>query len=219
MATVALSTFYSRVAPHVQGCPDPIIEEAVRDACIELADQSLLWQELLDTPVVTAGESDVELEVPANSAITRIMHVWWGGHRLVPSTPDEQSVPDVYTERIGTYRARRATPGQYLVMGPTLLAVHPVSSKTEAAKLVVVAALKPTRTTTVVPDVFYNDHAETIAAGAIARLTAVPGTAFTNPEVALFRAQQFGSAIAAERININRGSGRASLTVRQNPLA
>jgi hypothetical protein len=56
MSTRTFMSLVNRLAPSVPGCPQPIIEQHVRDAAIEACERTLAWRyEQPMTPLTPGG--------------------------------------------------------------------------------------------------------------------------------------------------------------------
>lgn len=206
-----LSDFYPRILPYVVGCPDPTAEQALRDTIIAFCDETQVIHEALTAFSAVAGTSDYTLAAPsANEAISRVLEVSVDGRAI-------RSVPS--TDAFGL-QAQSGTPTSFYTTraGSQLkLVLYPTPDK--AATVVVDAALKPTRTATQVQDDLYDLWLDTLAAGAVSRIAAIPGQSFTDFPLAAVKQAEFISGLKKARIDGRTGRVKASARVTLRPFA
>ncbi len=176
-----------RVAPDVMNCPDPVIEDAVRDTVREWCEKTWVWQEVVDFELVE-DDREAVVTLPANTALVSIVYLIEDGN--------QKSLPDNLFIREQT--------------APVVLEDESTSSKTIEARVV----LKPSATTTEFPDFMLNGSGEALSYGAKARLMYDVRKLWGNPEMAAFYHSKFRSAIAQEKIKMHQGYSRRTSRVR-----
>jgi hypothetical protein len=208
-----LSDFYGRVAPYALGVPDSLMEQAVRDACIEFCSTTLLMQQMLDPITVVEGTVEYELSSPVtDTVVTMVSEVWHGTRKL-----ELPIVDNIYP--VGAFDVTQADSANslswYYHIEPTqILRVFP--KPTAAATtytLTVRAALKPTRTAQTVPDVLYDEWAEAIAASALSKILMLPGQSFSDPKAATFYSMLAAKGMADGLIDTTRAYSRVGMRV------
>jgi len=180
------SDFLPRVMPDVAGCPIPRAESAIRDAVIEFCQKTRVWKD------VVPFETDADYRE---------------GYVAVPSTSRLVAVLSLIEEGVETdipeglhIRADRANLW--------------FLDEQETISIEALVALRPKETTTSCPDFIFNDHAETIAFGAKARLLYGPKDSWASPQLAVVAHQMFQKGIVQERIRIHHGYGDVSKRVK-----
>ena len=83
MATVTYNTFFPYLIPLIPHVPDPVAEQAVRDACIEFCKESLIWREQMDPLSSIKGEPVYELDVPTEANLAHVIDLYYAGRRLL----------------------------------------------------------------------------------------------------------------------------------------
>jgi hypothetical protein len=87
--------------------------------------------------------------------------------------------------------------------------IYPVPKTTERLAITLRVALKPTRTATQVDDLIFEEYAETIGNGAVARLCLSPKKPYTNPQIAAAKQALYTQGLNVARQRANRGYVRA----------
>lgn len=213
MAT--LTSFLPYVLPHVTGCPDPLAEQAVRSACIEFCEETLLVQEV-STQSSIASQQDYDIDVPTDMILVRVTGVFYGDTWLDPSSIENIRSGVALRGAVGTATQTLATPTVYFQKTPnaTTISLYPVPDTALANGLAIRAAFAPSRSATTVPDLLYDFWVEEIAAGAIARLKAIPGQPFSDPATVANYLLQFNEANRAGSIEARVGRVAAASRVR-----
>jgi len=205
-----VSDFLSRVMPSVPGCPQPLAEQAIRDAAIAFCEDSLALRERLIPFTTIRGVAEYSL-IPEDSdtQVARVIDIYLDGTRLSPcvSAPpapsDSLSAPTAYyTTRVGS-------------------AFQVALSSTPDKEYTVVAevALRPTRSASTLDDDLLDLWADAVTAGAIGRLSSVPGEPFTDLAVANAAQQIAIRGARGARSEMGVGRVRGSMRVTQRPLA
>lgn len=208
-----LSDFYSRITPYVLGCSDPLMEQAVRDACIDFCSSTLFLQKMLDPISLVSGVAEYELSPPdGDTAIVQVSEVWHGQRRLnLPITDNIYPVGAFDTTKAQVF----GDPIWYYHIEPTIpLRVYPIPDEAATEEqLTVRVSVRPTNDAKTVDDVLYDDWAGAIAASAMSKLFMVPHQPFSDPKMAAFydmlASRQFGDAT----IDVKRGYSKVGMRV------
>ena len=212
MAT--LSKFLPYVIPHVAGCSDPMAEQVIRSACIEFCNGTLLVQELTTT-TLTAGAQDYEVDVPSSSVLVKVLGVLVEDAWIKPSTIENVRSGLALRGATENTTLAEGTPHTYFQKTPTAteISVYPVPKVTVTNGLAVRAAFAPSRASTTVADVLFEDWVEEIAAGAVSRLLMMPGQPFSAPALAGAYRAQFDVGVRSAAILARSGLIAASSRV------
>lgn len=205
--------FLDEVMPHVPGCPNAIAINAIRNAAIEFCEKSLVVQRDHELVSVVRNVADYDLEAPTGQVVAKIMRAWFQATPLMPIAPDE-----VGSIRVYNARAEGADgPGdpRYIIQkNDTTFSLYPVPKENKPLSIFMRVAMKPSRASTQVEDVLFEDYLETIAAGARARLMLMPGKPYTSPELALANKTLFDQGVNLARHRATMGNTRANIGVR-----
>ena len=205
-----VSDFFPRVLPYALGCPEPTLAQAIVDAAIAFCEDSMVLREPLDLIQTEAGVDHYDLDAPPQQAVARVMDVYRDGVRLKSvledanrgTRTDRQSQPD-------SYRTTRAGSVFQLVLMPVPDRAYTVQ---------VEAAMRPARGATQLEDDLLDRWVEAVSAGAISRLTAMPGQPYTSMETAAaYHAKAIWLANKA-RIEGSVGRMRGTQTVTPRPF-
>lgn len=184
----------------VPGCPQPAALQALLDTAIDFCDRTLVVRHTTDPVPVRAGEPTYDVDLPGETAVARILNVWYDGARLELAPAQAVTAHDAHVAggAVGTPRAA-------YVIEPATVRVFPVPDLATDGLLTVQVATKPTRRAAQVDDILYDDWAEAIVAGALARLAVVPGTPFSNADLMVLGASQYQAGLNAAKLEARKG--------------
>lgn len=202
MATKALSDFLIEVRPHVDGCPDPVMENAVRNAAIDFCVNSKMWRYDLDHISVAPNVPAYDLGPPTNSVIAEVLSAEYDGNPIYPKPKEDldREVPGWRGGLTGT------VVGYFLSPDKATMTLVRTPARAIANGLIVEAALKPSRAATVLESWIFEDHLETIAIGARWKLYAMKGMKWESA----------GKAESCERDFLKRCADAATVAAKSN---
>lgn len=212
MATVAYTTFFPEVLPHVPGCPDPLALNAVRNACYEYCAKTMWWQETRTAVPLTALTLPYTLVAPTGATVSQILSVSIDGAPLGPTPIDQLD------NRVSNWRARTGKPQAYYQSNPNTLNLYPIPDGTDSYDVVLRVAYVPTRASTFVDSTMHEYHSEEIASGALARLMSVPGTPWSNPEGAAYHRVLFNNAMVTGSVEATKSYTRTGMQIQMRGL-
>lgn len=196
MATV-LSAYTPYISPDVPGCPEPLIDDAVRVAAIAFCAGSACIRERIAFNTVTA--QDYVVMAPVGGDVVRVYRVMIGDTILQPTRRDD------FDED-----GDRGQPREYYVEGDNTLRLYPVPDAIYA--VVAHVSVKPDRDAATLDDMLFNRYRDDIASGAKAKLMLMANQPWANTSGAELHAAIFNNAIdmAAHR----RATGGVSAPLR-----
>lgn len=205
MAT-SLEVFLPMIRGRLPGCPDMILYDAVRDACIEFCKRSRLLTEDITLDVVQ-GERTVELQ-PDSDTAWEVLKVWRPDGDVLTASNRQDVADSDYDINIGT-------PQWYYVEGDRLLVLgaYPDAAETLNARV----TIRPKDTATRVPDTLWQDYRQNICAGARAWVRRHYGEWINDKQEAEDR-DVFEQGIHQASLRRARGGANASLRVRAHPF-
>lgn len=173
---IRFDSFLPEVLSLVPGCPDLLAVNALRSAAIELCEKADAYQLEMDPITTIAGIYDYEFEVPASTAVHKILWVSFLGQDLEPITTKllEQRQPKWRT------RDEYGKPVYYVKLSSEQLRIVPVPNETESQSLIINASLKPTQSASSLDNDFMNDYKDTLVNGAAFRLLRQPSKEWTD---------------------------------------
>jgi hypothetical protein len=184
--------FYPYVQPYVPGCPEVVIDTHLQEAAEEFCARSEVWRADLETIKIVGGTADYELDAPTGALIENVLLLRVEGRPLT-QVHDGNFTPTV----LPTGAPVTGRPSMFSILGDTSVRLYPTPDvKYNMEGLVV---LKPSLRSRGVEDFIFNTHGRSIAVGAVARLTGIPGKEWTNPDVAYSHMSEFQRKICAAK--------------------
>lgn len=208
MANVAYSAFYPYLIPLVPHVADPVAEQAVRAACIDFCEGSLIWQAPMDPIMTIKGEPAYSLDAPTGAKLVHVIDLYYNGQRL-----EKESISNVASKFSTDWMQPEGTPSAYLMFNSNEVTLVLKPDTTLVNALTGILAFAPTRASTAIVDYIFEDYAEEIVHGAAAKLMLVPNQQWTDPKMALGYMKQFSADIANARAFVNEGQVRAPISV------
>lgn len=202
--------YLSRVLPECKLVPRPLAVEAIRDAAIELCERSGVWRENQEEEYDIGGEEgNYEFRVDAQTVVHRVdVAKITNGPKLEIRTFGW--VDDNYPDwRSGTVTGQ---PTLLTQIGPEEFWLVPFPASEGLLSLQV--RLKPKRDSDGGPDFLLEEHVETIAAGAKARLMGMEGQPWTNDKGVLKYQARFDMATGKAKTRAAKAFGRGISRVR-----
>lgn len=187
--TAYVDELLAEAAIAAPGCPEPLIERALRTAASDFYRLSYAWRVNTDTLSVQAGSREVDIELPDNTIGVKIYWAKLDGEPLMAvSTRNLSSLT-------GLPRGYAVDPSGAML----LLDVIPDRSFIlDGVELHL--AVAPTTSLVELPDYLFLSHRDGILYGAIARLLAMPNVSWAS----LQDAGTYMSMAAAEQAKARR---------------
>jgi hypothetical protein len=211
------TSFLDYVMPHVPGCTKAMALLEIKNTIIDFCEKSLIIQTDHDPITAIANVMDYDFEPPTGKLVVKIMRAWYKGVELDPQAIDTVSTPSIFNQSSG-YIVDRGDPRQMLQKDARSFSVYPIPKETAANAITMRVALKPTRTATSIDDFIYEDYAEVIGSGAIARLALSPGKPYSNTQLAMARNALYISGLDVARDRAQNGYVRASKQVQMRRI-
>lgn len=196
----ALSTLYQDILPYVPGCPDPMLDQEIRQAARMFFARTKAWVQWLEEVFVSGALREYDLDLPTQTEIVRVQR----------ATVDGRPVEVVGWNSLPSDLALHATGGSpQLVSSADRMTVTIGSPGAAGSKLQVQVALMPSQSAASIPDTVLLLHRDAIAEGAKYRLMRVPGP-LSKPQEAEQARVLFERAIAASSVDAWRGHTNAT---------
>lgn len=191
---VTWDKFHEYVLPSVQGCPVSMVNSAIRSACIEFCEKTLLWkQDSITNDLI----EDYDLYIfapPPNAKVIMPYRVSIDGKEVQPT--DLQTLESFAPN---WKDLKEEFPKYYFMVSDNTIRLVGTPTKTYKDALTADVALKPSREAKQCPTFIFNDWAETIAAGALARLHAMKDKVWALPELVGHYTKAFREGISRAR--------------------
>jgi len=210
LPTIPCTDFLHLVIPECEACPDPVAAYMVRQAAIQFAEISKTWRHTGSMAIAANNET---LVAPDHTAIHTIEEATLNGQPLTP-VAFLASEPTQLTGASPTGAAAEITQVE-----PDKVQLNPF----QAGTLRYAITLKPTRARLlgtfpgdplrdahdVLPAYMFNQHAQTIAWGALAKILMLPKQPFSDPQRAQMYAASFNTACSDAQADARMGQQRA----------
>ena len=196
-----LDAFLPLIRGRLPGCPEAILQDAARGACIEFCKRTELLVETVSVAVV-ADEPTVEL-TPDDGELWEVLKLRRGATALIPLNRDEFEAQN--------YDVSTGTPLYFYLASNRLLVLGPIPDTSET--LTATVTIRPSDTCTLVDDVLWYDWREPLAAGARAWVRRNYGE-WVNTQLELEDRSQFERGVHQANLRRRRGGAGTELHVR-----
>lgn len=163
------------VRPEVQGCPDFLIERAVRDTVIDFCRRTDVYIPEPEFITIIGGVNEYSVTLPTGTELNHIIDVFDNQTALQPISYNE------LLRRLGD-ETERGKPKYYSQRDNAEFFTAPIPNDNDTFR--VVYSVKPTATSTSVPDTIGREYREALVHGTLFRLQMMAGHPFTNPNLA-----------------------------------
>jgi hypothetical protein len=187
------------ILPYAPSCAAPTAYFGIRQAAIEFCERTRLWKFEDEFEVVETD--DDQLLAPADAVIHEIDEVRFDDIPLEPKTTQWLD------EQCSGWREDTGTPSYLTQLEPNILRLVPRGTGTVNLSV----WLKPSQDADELPDFIVDQHRETIAHGALARILLIPNQSFSNPNMAAAFAQMFQAKLDALSAKGYTGQQRAPM--------
>lgn len=188
------SDLYSYVLPHVPGCPEPMVEDAMRMAAIKFCRDSHLWREQIMDLYLAQGVKRYALDLPEESEVAALISAW-------QRKPDSNHCEAVYPD-INVFRMVRFETVPDPKKGPIELHV----------------VLQPTRDAEGMPDAIGLDYDQALIHGTLERLVTIPGRDWSNPNMTSYHRSKYLESLTDARVAKANGNTETPLRVTPQPF-
>lgn len=205
MSLTLWAEFYDEVMPGLPGIETNIVDNALRNAAIELCTKSLVHKVTLDPFNTVSGTAEYDVSYDNSTVVAKINDGYAGSERIRPVTRDQLQVSNTVWE------TDTGTVTNFLHVEHATIRLYRIPNSVQTISLNV--SLAPSRAAPGVEAFIHQRWLEGIASGALKRLCAIPGKPWSSPELAMYHGQQAAVAIADARIQASRELTRALLAV------
>jgi hypothetical protein len=208
---VTYDSFYPEVMLYYPGIPELVLENAIRNACIEFCERTdwLLYTPIPQQLTALENEYDLTLDLPVGAEVARVQSMWANQLPLTPK--DEEDLRRIYGL---DWRNQSGTPAFYTQYTTDTAILCPFPTQTVVAALGMTLVVRPRQDSTSVDPSLLNRWREVIGAGARARLAQIPGQAYESAKGADRMTMKFEAGVMEGIRMRNRGLTRSTLRVR-----
>lgn len=197
------SDLFVYVLSEVPGCPEFTAERAIRDAAIDFFARTDLYRAEVASLIVVPGIAEYTLDAPTGTEPNHVTAILRNGRPLA-------KLP--YEDVIMRLEASDSSePTYYTQSDNATILVGPKPSVRETLK--VLYSLKPTLSSSSVPDTVGKENRETLIHGALFRLQMMAGQNWANGSAAQTNNMLYERGVAKAIRQSKYGHGGASLTV------
>jgi hypothetical protein len=198
--------FVPGIQSYARLCPVATISAEVLDSLGEFCRRGLLWRHVSTNDIAAAVDTYTAL-TPVGAGMAAIERVEISGS---PISLAPMGIPND--------GAQARAPHYYSVDHEDAIRLYPMPSENITGGLVVTMFLEPSSVTAVLPDVFLSKHKAAIVSGALARVLAMVGQPWANPELALYHVRNFKAEISKVRIAAIKGQSLGNITIAGDPV-
>lgn len=194
---------YVRTEAH--GAPDFLIERAIRESAIDFCVKTDAYRLEPENIQIIAGIDEYDLTIPTGTELNHIIDIYRNRETLSPVS---------YTRMLEVQGdgSQRGKPKYYAQRDNTVFYVAPVPSEKETLK--VLYSVKPTSTSSSIPDTIGKEYRETLVHGAVYRLQMMASQPWSNMGAAQSNKMLFDQSAAQIMRQVRYGYGGGALTVK-----
>lgn len=213
MATNA--SLHPYCALELPGVPAPMLDAYINRAWFDLAKQSLCWSEWQSINL-QVGQATYTLSDPSDgpARVQTVLFAQQGANVLTPRGMEQLLMYDAaQADRQGSPNGYRLEQNKDFVLYPT------PTADDVALPISVLVAFVPQLTATSIPDKFAEKYLDTLMAGTKAKLMAMVGQPWSNPQAAAYFDGLFSAGITDAVTERIKGGTQAPILVRPRPFA
>ena len=200
---------YLELGPYIraeaQGVPDFLLERSVRDSAVDFCIGTDAFRPEPENIIVTAGITEYALTIPVGTELNHIIDIYRDREKLTPVSYSR------LLEVTGD-ESQRSTPKIYSQRDNQEFFLAPVPSVNESLK--VLYSLKPSATSSSIPDTLGREYREALVHGALYRLQMLPDQIWSNMNQAQSNKMLFEQRSTETMRQVRYGYAGAALTVR-----
>jgi hypothetical protein len=182
-----ISLFTSGIIPYLPDCPEPLIEDKIKEAIIDFCVKTGILKVGMNYTVYPTEPDEnsnysVEIDISSDYPDRTPMTIT----KLFVDSSKYETEHMVLEEGMTFFDDILDDSSKKYFYFPeeSIITIYPLEITAET-NLYIEATLKPTRDFTTVEDSIYNDHLEVIQAGAKYRLFSIPKTPWGDPNLAM----------------------------------
>jgi hypothetical protein len=197
---VTLESFIIHVGPHLPGCPEEVILDAIRDSCIRFCTDTWVIRETLQAFLADSDEDTYTLTPLSGDAVVGIVSFRFDEIELTKTTEEELDVLD-----FGWRSADAGNPT--MVTSPDESGIVRLNRKAivgTTSEMRVRVATKPQSDADEVQDALLNEWFRAVKYGALELLYEIPGKGWSDQKQSRWYGKRFN-------FEIQRGKARARM--------
>lgn len=193
------------VRPEAHGAPDFLVERALRDSAVDFCVKTDIYRPEPEDFLVIANITEYEVSIPTGTELNHVIDVYRNRETLSPVS---------YTRLLeitgdGTQKGK---PKYYSQRDNTVFYLAPTPSERETLK--VLYSVKPSPSSTSIPDTIGEEYKEPLVHGAIYRLQMMTNQPWSNMGAAQSNKALFDQRVGQVTREVKYGYSGGSLTVK-----
>lgn len=206
----AWSYWFPDLMPHVPGCPQVLAKHELRRAAQAFFHQTRAWQiDKAAVPVVASQETVSLAPADADQELVRLESAWYDGKPLDPTTAE--ALDASYAD---DWRSHTGTPFAFFQLVPGEIRLYPLPMADATTGVTARLSVRPSETSTGLPDDMAIRFRDEIHVGAKARLMLYPGKPWSNPDLAGVYGMTFSDQVGAANARAARSFAQARIPAR-----
>lgn len=209
-----ISSWLNDVSGKIPGATKDDIDSVVLSTIRHFCSKTQLYTRQLTAINIVIGIVDYTLTPPVNTAIVGIERVEING------VPTQAVSKDFLDRSLDAWRTQSSNQSDSIMVDvEKVLTLKQIPTENYTGGLVVWVSLKPSPTTTIVPDFIYDDWYDAILCGALSRLFEIPGKPWFNTDTGLYYADKYDGELKTAKAKKITGIAKMSLRVQQSPFS
>jgi|TARA_B110000285_G_C15018651_1_gene560365 hypothetical protein len=192
---------------HIAGCPDFVVEKAIKDTTLSFCRRSDAYRVTLDPIETLVGVFEYDIDLPSNTNVVDIHSATLGEKEITPET--EKGA----THGNPLWRTAQGTPKSYIRPGNKKILLVPVPM-TSGDSVTLYVSLKPSLTAVGIDTDFVENYVDGIMAGTLANLFNAHDMPWANPQRAMKHEAEFEAHIRDAKNKADGRNGPTRRTVR-----
>lgn len=207
---VSLEDFTKDIRPHVPGCPEDVILNAIRKSCIRFCTDTWVIRETLQTFNADSDEDTYALTTISGDAVVGVISFLYDDLELAKKTEEELDIEDY-----GWRTADAGTPT--MVTSPDNASSVRLNRRSEVgttSEMKVRVATKPQPNAEEVQDALLNDWSVAIKYGALEQLYEIPEKGWSDMKQSVWYGKRFNFEVQRGKARAKMGHMNKSTTVK-----
>lgn len=210
----ALSEYHDLLLPELPGCTTTMVNLHLRETARDFCRRTSVWRETLAAIDLVASQATYNMVVPTNSEVVRVTSITVNDELLwVDKEAPDSSATN--SDQLPKYRRDEPPFTLSADMATLTLATDEIPTAAVTGGLVVIAALKPTAFTAVLPDFLLVQYSEAIRHGTLSRLMRMGKKPWGDRPLAADYESRWNSALNFAAYQGQVGNNKKPLRVRK----
>lgn len=210
---VLWSTWHPYVLPETPNVPGPLLDHIIRQSAINFLEESQVWTADVDVIDVVAGTGTYSLIPPASVGtegdVAMAKWVWVNKQQIFPASQEELGQLSQYWADVTA-----GAVSNFTQLTQDTITLYPIPDFSLTSGLRIKVALRPSLTSTGVPDWIGGKYVQEIAVAAKALLMGMVGKEWSDPSGEEKYSQQYASMLTKATVEGIRSFTRTTTTVR-----